>query len=1551
MRSASMSLATLGLVVMAGGVGHRLGPIPVSTHFESGSGRGSLAQPANPHEPPSLSKHSSRTWGSRPTSTRYAQVSGPLTQGQSRGADGKPADITVIQHIVFIIKENRTFDNMFGNFPGANGAQTATISTGQVIPLGVVPDRVPRDMPHGWADMLTGEDNGKMDRFDLINVGGQKCNVNGDELCLTEQTAASVPNYFAYATAFTLGDQMFSSLHGPSFPNHLYTIAAQSGGVVDNPTNAQGTWGCDSPAGSTVAVVDSSGYLTNQYPCFDFQTLADLLDSSGISWKYYAQEGSRFNSYDAVNHIRNTSLWTTNMVPDTQFVTDAQNGQLPAVSWVIAPDDECEHPTNGTCIGENWTVNQVNAVMNGSDWDSTAIFITWDEFGGFYDHVPPPVSDQYGLGLRVPLLIISPWVKAGYISHTTYEFASFLKFAEERFGLSPLTARDANANDMLDSFNFSQTPLPPLVLQPRHCSPASTTALNFALPQQVGTTSPAMSVLLTNYNPGQMSVSRISITGDFSQTNNCSAYLLGYQPGYEPPLCTVTVNFVPTAAGPRTGTLTMNDGDSTSPQTVALSGVGTNVGLSSSGLLSFGTVTVGKTSAAKSATFTNLGSSTLTIYNIQASGDYSQSSTCGTTLAAGASCTISATFRPTTPGTRYGTVTITDSDGSGSQILGLTGTGTLVSLTPTTGLNLGNIALGSSGTGTATLTNKSTATSITITGETVTGSVTETNGLQESILGLATPNFALQSTTCGGTLAPGANCTFTIAFTPTVASALYGQLFVYDSEADSPQSISLTGVGQYATANAVPFVSLAVPGSASKTLTVQGTGFASGAVVNWNGSPLATTFVSSTSLTASIPAQTTAYTAQLTVVNPSPGGGVSNVLLLPITYPTSSATLNRTSFGGGNSPRAVVSGDFNGDGKLDLAVANYADNTVEIFLSNGDGTFNNGLVTATGRGPDAMVVGDLNGDSKLDLAVANQTDSTILIFAGNGDGTLAPISTLRVGTTAPVWLGAADFIGNGKLDLAVVSQVNDAVGVFLGNGDGTFEETSVLPNAGTGPVSLAIGDFNGDGKLDLAQANNTSNTVGILIGSGTGTFTALSSQPATGRGPQGIITADVNGDGKLDLAVANQTDSTVSILLGNGDGTFLAQTAFATAAGPVALTSGDFNGDGNLDLIAANQSAGSVSVLFGNGDGTFQTHLDASTDAGPAGIMVGDFDNDGRLDVAVPAQTAGVISIVMQSGVVSLSSTSLTFGNQAVGTSSAPQTVTLSNTGTGGLKIGSIAITGSNSSDFTETNTCGGSVAAGKNCTIKVTFTPTAAGSRSASVSITDNAPGSPQAVSLSGTGTASAPAVTFTPTSLTFGVQTVGTSSAAKAVTLLNSGTGSLTITSIAISGGNAGDFSQANNCPLSPSTLAAGKSCAINVTFKPTAGGTRSASVSVTDNASGSPQSVPLTGTGTVVQLSPSSLNFGSIKVGQTSSPKPITLKNLGTTTLSITSIAVTGTNSGDFTQTNTCGASVGAGGSCTINVTFTPSATGSRTASVSVTDNGGGSPQTAALSGTGT
>ena len=305
-----------------------------------------------------------------------------------------------------------------------------------------------------------------------------------------------------------------------------------------------------------------------------------------------------------------------------------------------------------------------------------------------------------------------------------------------------------------------------------------------------------------------------------------------------------------------------------------------------------------------------------------------------------------------------------------------------------------------------------------------------------------------------------------------------------------------------------------------------------------------------------------------------------------------------------------------------------------------------------------------------------------------------------------------------------------------------------------------------------------------------------------------------------------------------------------------------------------------------------------------------------------------------------LSPVSLTFSTQAVGTTSAAETVALKNTGTTSLTISSIAITGTDHADFAQTHTCGSSLAAGASCSISVEFSPTASGTRTAVLSVTDNAAGSPQKVSLAGVGTTAQ----LSPTSLYFGAVGIGATSPAQFVTLTNVGTTPLTVTGIAITGADAADFAH-NNCG---SSLAPYASCNIRVTFTPTALSTRAAMLSVTDSAAGSPQKVSLAGVGTTARLSPTSLYFAPVTVGMTSPAQIVTLTNVGTTPLTVTGIAITGTDAADFAQTHTCGSSLAAGASCSISVTFKPKAPGLRNAALSVSDNASGRPQTVSLCG---
>ncbi len=388
-----------------------------------------------------------------------------------------------IKHIVFFIKENRTFDNYFGTYPYANGAITATDSEGHVVLLQHEPDQVP-DINHSAEAARKAYDNGKMDHFDQLFSNSKRQTSSGIDPyannSLTQLWQFDIPNYWTYAQNFVLGDNMFSSLMGPSFPNHLYTVAAQAGSAINNPitdqnigtlgNTAQG-WGCDVPH-QLVQTQGNDGTISEKEACFNFRTLADELDIKGYSWRYYAPpagtNGYSWSAFDAVRHIRYGPDWKY-VVPARQFLSDARSGELPTVSWVVSPAQYSEHPAASVCVGENWTVQMLNMLMQGPAWSSTAVFLTWDDFGGFYDHVPPQQVDGFGLGFRVPLLVISPYSKRGYIDHTRYEFSSMLRFAEDILGLPRLTRRDKGANNMLNAFDFTQSPRLPLILKLRTC--------------------------------------------------------------------------------------------------------------------------------------------------------------------------------------------------------------------------------------------------------------------------------------------------------------------------------------------------------------------------------------------------------------------------------------------------------------------------------------------------------------------------------------------------------------------------------------------------------------------------------------------------------------------------------------------------------------------------------------------------------------------------------------------------------------------------------------------------------------------------------------------------------------------------------------------------------------------------------------------------------------------------------------------------------------------------------------------------------------------------
>jgi len=432
-------------------------------------------------EPPraeSISVHSQSSVV--PPAVDVPAVHGPEKVNAAPVPEPQLAGLNKIKHFVFIMQENRSFDSYFGTFPGADG-----------IPAGVcLPDphggsciapyhdasAVNRGGPHDLSNATLDVHNGAMNGF--VVEGYKKKDKNQLPLCITDRTpcapgedprdvigwhdAREIPNYWNYASLYVLQDHMFGSLPSFTLPNRLYMLAGQSGGLVSH------------------GLADPKS--------FDFPVITQTLSRHQIDWKYYVTTGSKpdprdghvvssgatavqktdeFNYYNplpAFPQVQDDPEQRQRIQDTAQFYQDAQSGGLPSVSWIEPSEPVSEHPSSSVGVGMAYVTGLVNAVMTGPEWDSTAVFITYDEWGGFYDHVAPPPSDAQGLGLRVPGLVISPYARQGYVDHQVYSPASWLRIVEQRFDLPALTARDGLANPMLDAFDFNQSPRPPVVL-------------------------------------------------------------------------------------------------------------------------------------------------------------------------------------------------------------------------------------------------------------------------------------------------------------------------------------------------------------------------------------------------------------------------------------------------------------------------------------------------------------------------------------------------------------------------------------------------------------------------------------------------------------------------------------------------------------------------------------------------------------------------------------------------------------------------------------------------------------------------------------------------------------------------------------------------------------------------------------------------------------------------------------------------------------------------------------------------------------------------------
>ena len=472
-----------------------------------------------------------------------------------------PPGLTAIQHFVFIIQASRSFDHYFGAYPNVDGIVTPSGCVGTGAPTACVAsyhdtNLINRGGPYSAAAAAASIDNGLMDGFlaqSLAAQGAGKCATPGSNCApgtdpndvMGYHDYHEIPNYWSYANLYVLQDRFFESVAAASLSSHLYMLAAQSGGYTGAAGQAQ-------PAS------------------FAFPEITQFLNSGQVTWKFYAATGNVpdtqggaltgtvaqtpqtpatftiWNPLPAFPAVKNDSTQSSRIVDVSQFAKDAAAGALPQVSWVVPEFNTSEHPQANIQTGMAYVTGLVNAVMQSSNWNTSAIFIAWDNSGGFYDHVPPPAVDQNGFGVRVPALVIGPFVRQGYVDHKTYSFDSWLRILEERFSLTPMQPRDNQAIDLFDAFDFTQQPRPPVVL--------SATPAGSAYPPKLQTVN-HFDGTMTNVNAANYGFSLAPGTIASAFGTNLASTTVVSSSGPQPSIGGVTVTVTDAASVPRNALL------------------------------------------------------------------------------------------------------------------------------------------------------------------------------------------------------------------------------------------------------------------------------------------------------------------------------------------------------------------------------------------------------------------------------------------------------------------------------------------------------------------------------------------------------------------------------------------------------------------------------------------------------------------------------------------------------------------------------------------------------------------------------------------------------------------------------------------------------------------------------------------------------------------------------------------------------------------------------------------------------------------------------------
>ncbi len=998
-----------------------------------------------------------------------------------------------------------------------------------------------------------------------------------------------------------------------------------------------------------------------------------------------------------------------------------------------------------------------------------------------------------------------------------------------------------------------------------------------------------------------------------------------------------------TAAGTYQVPVLANLGSTTRTSVVFLTVPVSSVRLSTTSL-TFGSQTIGTGSVSQAVTLTNIGSTSLSITSIATGTNFSQTNSCGSSLKAGQTCTITVTFVPVRASLVTGAVTITDGDTTSSpQTVSLSGTGLArptVTLTPDR-LAYGTIGIGASFTQSATLTNSSTGASVlAISSIAVTG----TN-----------PSDYSQNNNCGTSLAAGASCTINAIFAPNKAGVLPASLTVTENSNSGTHSVTLTGTGATAAAAsyspaALTFANTTVGSTAinqiitltntdsSNTLTINSvtlTGANPGDFTLTNGCGSTVKHGRTCTFTVGfVPTAAGIRTANVTVVdsaNPATqtvsvtGTGVEAVPLVSVTP----ASLNFGTLTIGSTSAGLSVTMTNASIEAALSVT-----SVTITGANpGDFAQINSCPSSLAAGASCTITATFtpkvasNRNARININDNASPASQTVTLSGKGSTTTPTVTLTPASLTFPATsLGSTSVSQNVTVKNTSTLVPLIITSITLGGANaGDFTLTN------TCPVSLAVG-ANCILTSTFIPTTGSARTATITLTDNTSAKTQTVS--LSGTGINATPTVSVTPSSLTFAATAVGTSSAAqTITLKNTSAASSLSVTSILASGTNATEFAVTNNCGST--LAAGASCTATVIFTPAASGIRTATVTLTDNASP---------------------TTQTVSLTGTAAVptVSVTPVTLAFGNVSVGATSASQAVTITNTSAAvSLSVTSLALSGNNVADFHLTNGCGSSLAAGVSCTATITFSPGIAGGRTATLTVTDSASPTTQHVHLTGTGVIEVPTATLTPVTLTFASTTVGTTSASQIATLTNNAkTSALNISSVIISGLNATEFSQTNNCGTS---LAAKASCTLTIAFAPSAAGARVATLTVTDNAAVTTQIISLSGTGTAAvptaSLSPANVKFGNVTVG-TKTTQTVTLTNTSTNinaVLNITSVKVMTIK--PFSQTNNCGASLNAGQSCTITVTFSPTATGAASSTLTVTDNASPAAQKTGLTGTGT